>query len=106
RHGHWVWASRDVPLVTFGGPHVLARRKTAPDDAHRILAMIFNNRWYTNFVADSHGVFEFQFDLAWKKHLDPTAVGALAEALQAEPLVLINPAATDEPLYIKHLYRP
>ena len=29
--------------------------------------MIFDNFWFTNFVADSHGVMEFQFDLAWRK---------------------------------------
>ena len=68
-HGHWLWVSRDAPLVTFGEHNVLAHRTAGiPDNTHRMLAMLFNNIWYTNFVADSHGVMEFQFDLVWRKH--------------------------------------
>ncbi len=63
--GRWLWVSRDAPLVTFGGPQVLAKRREPPRDMHRVLAMVFNNFWYTNFVGDSHGVMEFQFDLRW-----------------------------------------
>ena len=36
-----------------------------------MLAMVFDNFWFTNFVADSHGVMEFQFDLAWRRDCRP-----------------------------------
>ncbi len=105
--GDWLWVSRDAPLVTFGAPQVLARRKTAPENPHRVLAMIFNNRWYTNFVADSHGVMEFQFDVAFSASASAVdEVQRLADSLQAEPHVLINPGLPESPLFIDRLYRP
>ena len=60
----------------------------------RILAMVFNNVWFTNFVADSHGAMEFQFDLAWQPtdaknpSVDPADQ---ADTLVSEPQVVINP---------------
>ena len=54
--------------------------KSPPDDVHLLRAMVFNNFWYTNFVADSNGVMEFQFDLAWRNGT-ATNVADLADAL-------------------------
>ncbi len=102
--GHWLWVSRDAPLVTVGGPHTLARRTTEPSDPHRLMAMIFDNFWHTNFVANSHGEMEFQFDLVWRRELAGAA--ALAETLVAEPVVLINPAARESPALADKLFRP
>jgi hypothetical protein len=47
---------------------------------------------------------EFQFDLVWKEKIDRP--GALAETLMAEPTVLTNPAAREDPLVQKDLWRP
>ena len=106
-HGRWLWATRDAPLVTFGGHQILARRTTPPDESNRILAMVFNSVWLTNFVADSHGVLEFQFDMAWRK---PDAAaddpGALAETLQTDPPVIINPGFEEHPIFMDRLHRP
>jgi hypothetical protein len=104
--GNWLWVSRDAPLVTFGGPNVLARRTDAPREPNRVLAMIFDNRWFTNFVANSHGAMEYQFDMAWT----PAAGGAvsasaLADMLVTEPAVIITPARKDDPIVARHLYR-
>ncbi len=104
--GDWLWVSRDAPLVTFGQPQVLARRTDPPKAMHRVLAMVFNNFWYTNFVGDSHGVMEFQFDLCWRDKLDGTAVEDLAAALVAEPQVLIQPGLKEDPIFIRRLYKP
>jgi predicted AlkP superfamily pyrophosphatase or phosphodiesterase len=69
--------------------------------------MVYNNFWYTNFLGDEPGVMEFQFDLVWR----PGATGdseteKLAEALVAEPVVVINPSLPENPAVMKHLYQP
>ena len=105
--GRWLWVSRDAPLVTFGGHNVLARRDAPPKNANRILAMVYNNVWVTNFVADSHGILEFQFDMALQpsgnKPVDPAR---LAETLQTEPQVIINPGLKEHPIFLDRLHRP
>jgi hypothetical protein len=102
--GHWLWVTRDAPLVAVGGPHVVERHQEEPADRHRILAMIFDNCWHTNFVADSHGQMEFQFDLAWRAALDHPA--ALADALAADPIVVVNRGPHEEAPLREHIYRP
>lgn len=80
-------------------------RSRKPEDMHLLQAMVFNILWYTNFVADEHGIMEFQFDLLWR----PSAEGSaqeLAEALVAEPVAFINPDAAEDPRVIRDLYRP
>ncbi len=67
--------------------------------------MVFNNFWYTNFVADEHGIMEFQFDLVWY----PDAAGSahdLAEALVTDPVVLLNPGTREDARVVENLYRP
>jgi hypothetical protein len=103
--GRWLWVSRDAPLVTFGAGSVLARRQGPPADTHRVVAILFDNFWYTNFVADEHGIMEFQFDLVWRPDGTPPAP-ALAEALAADPVVLINPALAEDPRVLRNLYGP
>jgi alpha-mannosidase len=103
-NGAWLWASRDAPLVTVGGPNALARVQAAPSKPGRILAMLFNNTWDTNFAAEETGTLQFQFDIAWRQQIDDPA--ALAEALVTDPLVLLVPSAAPDPLVQKHLLRP
>ena len=102
--GHWVWVTRDAPLVSVGGPHALERHESEPADRHRVLAMVFDNCWHTNFVADSHGAMEFQFDLVWAEKIVKPA--DLAEALVSEPVVKVNRAARESPALMKNLFRP
>lgn len=103
--GHWLWVSRDAPLVTFGAEPTLARRQSAPQDVHRLRAMLLNNFWYTNFLADEPGIMEFQFDLVWRKNLDGSPAD-VARALVTEPVVLINPTAPEDPRVLKRLFQP
>ncbi len=103
--GHWLWVSSDAPLVTFDRPQPLAHLDHPPARTGRLLSMIYNNFWYTNFLGDEPGVMEFQFDLAWH----PEGAGdaaALAEALTSEPVVVINPALPEQPSFLKYLYQP
>ena len=103
--GHWLWVSRDAPLISFGASPTLAFLSTPPPDVHRLQAMLFNNFWYTNFVGDSHGIMSFQFDLVWApQHELPPA--DMAAALASEPVVIINPAAAEDPRLLERLYTP
>jgi hypothetical protein len=105
--GNWLWVSHDAPLVAFGAPQLLARGQDTPRDAHRVEAMIFNSFWYTNFVADSHGVMEFRFDLVWRDRFGgPDEAAAVAESLAAEPQAFIQPGLQEDPIVIQRLYRP
>lgn len=105
--GHWLWVSRDAPLVSLGGPQPLARLQDPPARTGRLMAMVYNNFWYTNFQGDQPGVMEFQFDLVWRRNLDGESAGAaLAEALVTEPVVVINPALEEHPVLMHRLFQP
>jgi hypothetical protein len=97
--------TRDAPLVAFGDAPTLALRQAPPEHVHRLRAMLFNNFWYTNFVADEHGVMEFQFDLVWQPRADGRAQD-LADALVTEPVMLINPSRPEDPRLLRNLYQP
>jgi hypothetical protein len=103
--GRWLWVSRDVPLVTFGADPTLARRLSPPPDIRRLRAMLLNNFWYTNFLADEPGIMEFQFDLAWRANGESPAAD-LAQSLASEPVVLISPSAKEDPRVLKNLFSP
>jgi len=102
--GHWLWVSSDAPLVAIGRPHVVELHQTEPEERHKILAMVFDNCWHTNFVADSHGVFEFQFELAWSADL--RAPADLAEALSGDLIARVNPGFHESEQELRHIYRP
>ncbi|MCL4401971.1 MAG: hypothetical protein M1436_04805, partial [Acidobacteria bacterium] len=102
--GEWLWVSRDAPLVAVGGPHTVERHQNEPKDRSRLLSMVFDNCWHTNFVADSSGAMEFQFDLAWREQIGQPA--ELAETLLSEPVVVVNPAVRDSPAITNDLWRP
>jgi hypothetical protein len=103
--GHWLWVSRDAPLIAFGAHPTLALRQSPPRDVHCLMAMLFNNFWYTNFVADEHGIMEFQFDLVWRDKLE-SSPSDLAGALASDPIMLINPGEQEDSRIIRDLYRP
>lgn len=102
--GDWLWVTRDAPLVAVGGPHALERHQEEPAEPRRILAMIFDNCWHTNFVADSHGTMEFTFDLVWRRKIEAPA--ELAETLAADPVVLPRRSRPMPPEVLKTIYKP
>jgi hypothetical protein len=102
--GQWLWVTRDAPMIAVGGPHPVLKRTTRPEDSHRLFAMVFDNFWHTNFVADEHGAFEFQFDLAWRGAAGPAA--DLAAAMLVEPVVVVNPAMPESVELETYLFRP
>ena len=103
--GHWIWVSRDAPLLTFGSTPTLALSQKSPPDMGLLRAMVYNNFWYTNFAADSPGILEFQFDLVWRAKMEGSAAD-LAAGLTADPLVMINPGVGEDSRVIRNLYQP
>jgi hypothetical protein len=107
--GHWLWVTRDAPVVSFAGPQPLKHLKTAPPRPNLAYALVFDNTWMTNFVADSHGVFEFRFDLAWQSS---DAIGSakdaadFAESVLSEPQLVIQPELNENPIFMERLYKP
>lgn len=105
--GHWLWVTRDAPLVTLDGPHPKSRLSDPPPRTGRVVSLLYDNVWYTNFQGDSPGVMEFQFDLLWRSHLAGDAEAErLAEALVVEPVIVLNPSLPEHPLFLRHLYQP
>jgi hypothetical protein len=105
--GHWLWVTRDAPLVTLDGPHPKGRLTAPPARTGRMLAIVYDNFWYTNFQGDSPGVMEFQFDLVWREQLaGDAAAEALADTLVSEPVLVLNPSLPENPLFLERLYRP
>lgn len=102
--GDWLWVTRDAPLVALGGPHALERHQDEPAEPRRIVAMVFDNCWHTNFVADSHGTMEFTFDLAWTPKIASPA--ELAETLAADAFVWVRRGRPTPPEILKTIYRP
>ncbi len=102
--GDWLWVTRDAPLIAIGSPHVVERHQREPGNPHRVLAMVFDNCWHTNFVADSHGTFEFQFELAWRTRVNKPE--DLAEALVAEPMIVSNASVHETAAEVDDLFRP
>ncbi len=105
--GHWLWVTRDAPLVTLDGPHPKSHLTVPPPRTGRILAIVYDNFWYTNFQGDSPGVMEFQFDLLWRNRLtDDHEAATIAGSLLTEPVIVINPSIPEHPLVMKNLFRP
>lgn len=105
--GHWLWVTRDAPLVTFDGPHPKSRLTEPPPRPGRVVTLLYDNFWYTNFQGDSPGVMEFQFDLVWRRTLGgDDEASVLAESLVVEPVMVLNPSHPEHPLFLRHLFSP
>jgi hypothetical protein len=103
--GHWLWVSRDAPVLSIGGTNVWTRLTEPPEHTNRLFSMVFNNTWFTNVENNSNGVMDFQYDLVWKKQIGADA-GVLAESLVSDPVPLINPVAKENPFVMKDLFKP
>jgi len=105
--GHWLWVTRDAPLITLDGPHPKSHLTAPPPRTGRVLAILYDNFWYTNFQGDSPGVMEFQFDLVWRSQLGSDhEAESLASALVTEPVMVLNPSLPEHPLFLQDLYKP
>lgn len=105
--GHWIWVSKDVPLVTFGQGTLLAKAVEAPPQTNIVQAMVFNNLWHTNFVDNAMGEMDFSFDLKWQPKIGGKEhASGLANTLVSTPVLLLNPEKAADPLYQKYIFQP
>jgi hypothetical protein len=105
--GHWLWVTRDAPLITLDGPHPKTHLTGPPARTGRVLAILYDNFWYTNFQGDSPGVMEFQFDLVWRARIaDDREAETMASGLMTDPVMVLNPPLAEHPAFLERLYRP
>lgn len=88
--GNWIWSSLDAPLITFESPNAVARLDKLPKQTHILLSMVFDNTWDTNFAADSHGIMEFKYDLAWRESSSTAEASRIAESLARDFVVKVD----------------
>ena len=94
----WSPWTAHIPRVDLTAP---------PAHTGRMLAIVYDNFWYTNFQGDSPGVMEFQFDLAWRGQLaGDSEAEALANTLVSELVPVLNPLLPENPVFLQRLYRP
>ena len=106
-NGHWIWATKDVPLVTFGEGDILAKTVEAPANTNIVRAIVFNNLWHTNFVDNAMGEMDFSFDLKWQsKNADKISASDIAATLVSDPVLFLNPGGPIDPIYKKYLFEP
>jgi hypothetical protein len=86
-----LWVSKDAPVLSFGDINYFSKLKSFPENTGNIYSYIFDNTWDTNFIADSHGVMTFRYDILLGENFDDfTAVKNIAEGLTTDPLVTVN----------------
>ncbi len=105
--GTRLWATRDAPLVSFGGFHAFEGTDSVPQHPGLIVNTLFDNTWMTNFLADQHGVLEYRYDMAWSpEKLDGQASAARTDSLALEPPLVINVKTRENPIYLERLHKP
>jgi hypothetical protein len=92
-------ARRPIPVVSSGGVPFSRSPRTRTASS----PWSSDNCWHTNFVADSHGTFEFQFDLAWRPNLAHPQ--DLAESISTDPILTTNTTIGETPAEHDNLHR-
>ena len=103
--GSWLWSSRDVALVCFGGNQFGVKSRTLPDKSNELCAMVYNNMWEVNVLDDCIGDMEFKFDIQWDNGQEQNAK-QLSEAVRGylmEPIIFVNPATRADKHSYKHM---
>jgi hypothetical protein len=107
KNGHWIWATKDAPLVTFGQSDILAKTEKVPTSTNIVRAILFNNLWHTNFVDNAMGEMDFSFDLKWQPKIgSEVTVSDIAKTLVSDPVLLLNPDGPSDSLYKKYIFEP
>jgi len=84
----------------------LLRRDAPPEMMNSVYALIYDNTWMTNFLADQHGIMEFSFDLVLRNPESNGTAAELAETILSEPIFINHAQLQENELYLKHLHQP
>ena len=89
--GHWILTCKDSALIAFDEHNPTAALRASIEHPERLLSIVFDNTWDTNFRADSHGVMEFTYDLRWVKRLkNETEAREIAQSLSSDWVVAVK----------------
>ena len=89
--GHsWLWNGRDTSLTALGKPHVSERVSKMPEHPERLLSMIFDNTWDTNFVCNSYGIMEFCYEVLADGGFQTDELPDVVQTVNKEPILIIN----------------
>lgn len=72
--GEYLWVSEDAPLLSFGAPMHCRRTNSGPENANKILSIIYDNTWDTGFSACSDGIFRYAYEISHRKGEDRLSV--------------------------------
>lgn len=101
--GTRVWSSATTPIVTFGNTEYYKNPESL-QNSNRLLSMVYNNGWGTNFPMEYSGDVVCEYDLYWYPgEFDKEAVGAVTDTYLVKPVVVMNPAAREDISYRKWL---
>ncbi len=93
KKGHYLWNGSDSALVTFGQPNDGLRLEEVPHSSEKLLAIVYNNMWWTNFPRDSYGDMEFNFAVEWRQRnsmcLDSKLLQNWSSAVSMKPAVAV-----------------
>lgn len=103
--GSWLWSSRDVAMVCFGGNQFGVKSRTLPEKPNELCAMVYNNMWEVNVLDDCIGEMEFKFDIQWNngEEQTPQQLSDVVRGYLMEPVIFVNPATRVDKHSYKHL---
>ncbi|MDF2686307.1 MAG: hypothetical protein K0S55_1488, partial [Clostridia bacterium] len=74
-----------------GDINYFAKLKSFPENNGNLYSYIFDNTWDTNFIADSHGVMTFKYDILLGENYDDfSMVKNIAEGLVTDPMIAVK----------------
>jgi len=94
KSGTWLWNGSDSALVTFGQPNDGLRLEKVPDNSNKLLAIVYNNIWDTNFLGDCPGNMEFNFVVEWREKnygaSDSVVLQNWSDAVSIKPVIAVR----------------
>ena len=104
--GHWLWVSRDAPLVTFGASPTLARRDGAAE-GRRTACWPCSSTISGTPTSPPTNTASWSSSSTWYGRPGSGGrIAEVAETLTCEPVALIHPGTQEDPRVLQHLFQP